>query len=487
MIKETTNKCYKTLILCLILLINPNINTLDILPDFIAWFLLARLFTEAADSASYFEEARVAFMRLGYISAAKIPAFFLMLMIRGIDNGDTDIFALTSLTFGVLELIFLIPAVKNIFEALFHLGQRTEAVSLISPIAKDGKNGKTPERLAFTMPESVRGLTYLFFVCKTILYVMPDMLLLSSITDRGPVIKLLKYYPIVFLLSVTVTLALGIKWLVTVRRYILAVKEEGRFQSALLEVATEDSKEKFERKVKLRSAHSALTLLAVAAFPSFELVFSNLDEINLLPRTIYGLFVIFAILKLREHSTASRLPLISAIIYTVSATLAYIFHVSFYSRFETLDLMREKAAQAAYLALEITAVIEFAALLFMLFSVGRYIIREFVLSNTGVSPSAERYGRTEREYHSSLIKRGYLLVGFGALAGVSRLVNIFLNHNVQLIFSDITDVTRPAFAASALPWFGLVVVAATVLYAGYSIYYTSTLKDEVDMKYSFEQ
>ncbi len=485
MIKEEKSKCYGALIACLIILINPNINTFDLLPDFIAWFMLAKIFTRAADSAAYFEEARVAFMRLGYISVAKIPALITVFAIRGLDSGDTDIFTLASVTFGVLELIFLIPAIKNIFEALFHLGQRTDAVSLISPFPlKADKNGKS--NTAMTVPESVRGLTYLFFICKTVLCVLPDMLLLSSITDRGPVIKSLKYYPIAFLISMTVTVALGVKWFTVMKKYILAVKDEGLFFSALDEVATSDSAERFERKRRMRSIYFALTLLAVSSFASFELIFVNLKSINILPRTIYGIFSVFAVLKLSQHAKATKLPLISSILYTVSATLSYILHVSFYSRYEILDLIYEKEARTAYLAFEISAALEFAALAFMLVCAG-LLLRSFLLQNTGVAVTDARYGRAEKEYHKALIKRAFILVTFGISAGAARLVSVILNYDVQIMFSDITDeIASPAFGASALPWFGLVVVALTVIYIGYSIYYTSLLKDEVEMKYSYQ-
>ena len=38
-------------VFALILLFNPNINLIDALPDFIAYFILAKVFLPAADSA----------------------------------------------------------------------------------------------------------------------------------------------------------------------------------------------------------------------------------------------------------------------------------------------------------------------------------------------------------------------------------------------------------------------------------------------------
>ena len=139
---ETINKkkFYSLLIFSLVFLLNPNINVIDVMPDFISWFILARLFERAADSAPYFEEARAGFIKLGYINLAKIIGLLIIFFVKSRDTSDNNIFALVSLSFAAVELLYLFPTVKNIFLALFHLGERTEASALISPINSKVKN-----------------------------------------------------------------------------------------------------------------------------------------------------------------------------------------------------------------------------------------------------------------------------------------------------------------------------------------------------------
>ena len=164
--KIDTNRFYNRLILCMVFLINPNINVVDILPDFIAWFMLAKLFERAADSAPYFEEARASFLKLAWINLAKIPAFFLIVSIRSKDTMDNNVFALFSLSFCALELLFLLPCIKNLFTALFHLGERTDATSLITPVLSPFSSIKK------ISPESIKECTYFFFVCTIINFFM---------------------------------------------------------------------------------------------------------------------------------------------------------------------------------------------------------------------------------------------------------------------------------------------------------------------------
>ena len=115
------------LIFAVVMLFNPNVNLIDILPDFIGFFNLAKFFEKAADCAPYFEEARSAFMKLGYISLAKIPALAIVVIVRSGNVIDNDIIALMALIFAVLELLYLIPVTKSLFDALTYLGERSEA------------------------------------------------------------------------------------------------------------------------------------------------------------------------------------------------------------------------------------------------------------------------------------------------------------------------------------------------------------------------
>ena len=92
--KSMKNVKYGWLIFALIMLFNPNLQLIDILPDFIGFFILAKFIERAADAAPYFEEARAAFVKLGYISLAKIPALFVIVLVRSKNTLDNDIIAL---------------------------------------------------------------------------------------------------------------------------------------------------------------------------------------------------------------------------------------------------------------------------------------------------------------------------------------------------------------------------------------------------------
>ena len=55
--KRKSGGYFPALVISLLLLFNPNVSIIDPLPDFIAFFILARLVERAADIAPHFEEA----------------------------------------------------------------------------------------------------------------------------------------------------------------------------------------------------------------------------------------------------------------------------------------------------------------------------------------------------------------------------------------------------------------------------------------------
>ncbi len=473
----TKKRFYSLLTFSLVLLFNPNINVIDLLPDFIAWFILAKLFEKAADSAPYFEEARLCFVKLGWLTLAKIPALLLIFFVRGQNTLDNDIFALVSFSFAVAESIFTIKAAGNLFKGLSHLGERTSASALIAPFSPPILKNRQ-----ITI-QSLKEYTFFFFICKCILYFLPDMFLLTRISkETGQLLLISKHYPLVLILSHLFGFIIGTIWIGRALSYVKAVRNEGLFDEALLEMANEDSLNKMETKTKIRSITSALTIICVASFFAVDLVFDNLNGINLLPNFVYGALLLIGVLILQRHCQASRAHLVFGGAFTAFSLTAYIFLARFLSNYSYADIESLKEASNAYLMVVIFSVLEFISLLLFLFFTAR-LFRSFILSNTGISPESDRYLKMEKEYHRALIKKSYVMTALGAAAGLVKCINVFLNRSVKLIYTDEADFMMPIISSSPIPWFNLVITVTSIMYIGYTLYFISTIKEEVKMKY----
>jgi len=468
---------YSLLIFSLVMLFNPNINVIDLLPDFVAWFILAKLFEVAADSAPYFEEARLGFIKLGWISLAKIPALLLIFFVRGQNTIDNDIFALVSFSFAVAEAVFTIKAASNLFKGLSHLGERTSAASLIAPFPPP-----ICKKRLITV-QNLKEYTYFFFICKCVLYFLPDMFLLTRISkETGQLLPISKHYPSVLILSHLIGIVIGAIWIGRTVQYVKAIRNEGLFDEALASMANEDVLTKMETKAKIRSISSALTVISVAAFFTVDLVFDNLNGINLLPNFIYGAFLLIGVIILQKHCKAKRITLAFGSAFTILSLTAYIFSSIFLTKYSYADIESLDAARDAYLMVLIFGVLEFISLvLFLIFTTGTF--RSFILKNTGISPDSSRYMKMEKEYHSALIKKSYFMTALGIIAGLTKCINVFLNRSVKLIHTDESDIMMPIITSSPIPWFNLVITVTSIIYIGYTLYFISTIKEEIKMKY----
>ena len=475
--QKQSKSIYKLLIFSLVLLFNPNINIIDIMPDFIAWFILARIFERAADSASYFEEARSAFLKLGWVNLIKIPALILIIIIKGKNTLDNDIFALASFTFGVIEAILTVTAAKYIFEALFHLGERTNAKSFISSI-----NAPVFKKRKLSA-DNVKEYTYFFFIRKSLLSFLPSMFILTKISESGHFVAASKYYPIALIGAQIMGLYIGAVWLLRTVKYAKAAHNEGEFSNALNALATEESIERFEAKLTYRKLNFSLTLLCVSSFFTIELVFDNFDGINILPHFIYGLFFLVVILSFYKHTKIHPLSYISPILFIIFSTVSYIISVSFLKAYDYHDLLENSDAKQKYILLLVFSAIEFICFGFMLLS-SALTFKKFILKNTGCDTDSNRYSISEKAYHFELIKKLYVMIGLGIFSALAKCVNVFLKYNVKMLLSDADGMFEPTIEASPLPWFNIVVTATSIIFIGYTIYITSLLKEEIKMKYS---
>ena len=480
---KTKSKFYSLLIFSLIFLLNPNINVVDILPDFVAWFILARLFERAADSAPYFEEARAGFIKLGYVNLCKILGLFLIILVKGNDTSDNNIFALVSFSFCAVELLFLIPTVKNIFTALFHLGERTDARALISPLNATKPNETGSFLHCIFSAESVKDFTYLFFICKCALYTIPDMFLLTRETEKGYFVNFSSAYPIVLVSTIVLGIALGLLWFNRIKKYVNLVMLEGKFFEALDSMRAEDNFGKYELRTRLRSIGTFLTVFSIASIFTLQIKFSNFSDINILPTFVFVALMIIAVFLSRKHTVNHNPCYVSGALAFIVSIVNYIITVVFLSSYTYEDIKEIPSASTLYLIIEILSIIEMLLVIVFLFFIMK-MMNTFVLDYTGVDPKSDRYSSMEREFHGTLMRKNLIIFIFGALTALVKCIDAFLNGSVILIFTNTNDVTAGAFYAPSIPWFGLVVTVSAVLYIFFSFYYLSTLKDEVKMRFS---
>ena len=465
---------YKWLAFAFVMLFNPNIQLIDLLPDFIGFFILAKFLEKAADAAPYFEEAREAFLKLGFVNLFKFPALILVRAVRSHNTLDNDILALMTLVFAVLEIIYLIPAIKNLFDALSYLGERGNAESLIKS-----------DSLIST--DALRSFTLAFAILKSLLYTLPEFLKLTRSVEIGTTTSMLtgsRYYPWAVVASLLIGFVFGGIWLSRILRYSKRIKLEGKFYSSLESLADENSYAAYEKRVTERSRNRVFLMFILAAVCSVDLTFSDFNSINLLPAFVFGLLFTLGLMGLVKHngSKKMRIPvLVSGILYNAVAIVKYVYTFKFLDNYGYSELLYDANTEAVklYKAVEILAIFE--VVLYLALALLFYILmKQYADTHLGHFNDSSSES-IKSSYYKGINKKTITLSAIASLVGILSFINVFVNGSVKILFSNPTDVTMPALIVPNLPWFSLLVTAAVIAYAFYSVYYFNFIKEEMSV------
>lgn len=473
--KTKTNRLL--LFLSIVILFQPNLHIIDILPDFIAFFMIAKVLERPADLSPYFEEARSAFMKLAWLDLCKLPALVLAVQIGG--GIMTDTMALFALCFGVGDAILGFLAVRHLFEAIFYLGQRSNAPELLS----DFHLSKT-RRLT---PDAYRAFTYLFLLVKYAVAMLPEFLLLTQGKSiDAEAFAGVAFYPITVLLAQSIGLALGIVWLVRSVRYLKHTVSSGAFDMALGETMDSHRTALFEAKFRMRAICNALTVLSVASVFTFLLRVDSTGGAPILPSVLFPAVFLFGIVMLRKYLKNKVALICVGLIATTCSLVCTVFTNTFFAEYTLGQMLVQEQIRALYAPVVRLCVFECiaVALLLILFTVS---MRSFLQENTGVSPSSDRYRETDRAYHRALGRKSVVFTGLGILLCVTRALDaIFYGMPKSVLTHDPNEFGNSAIVSPAVEWFGVVTLATSVIFLLYSFYFFSLLKEEVKMKLEME-
>lgn len=468
------------IIFALILIINPNINIVDLLPDFVGYVILIRAISTAALTAPYFAEAKTYLTRLMWLSVLRVPAFLIITTARNQNAADGDIIVLMTLVFTVAEVLLLVFAISNLFSGIFYMGERCDTPSLISDFAVIGKKCSSVEAL--------RNSAYAFAIIKTSLNLLPELLRLTKTVEVGSneyVQHLSAFYPWILVISIAISLTIGIFFVKYAKKYLLSVGNS--FENAV-DTMYGYNKEFTDKKRKIFSLQRACVLLMIASVFSLEVIFDNFHGINILPHSVYGIFITVGIyLSVKECRYKRKGALCGSVavigaLYSAVALAALIASISFLSEYTYQDLLLGDFVMEKYMPVIILSAAELILLL-ALITIGSIVNRKFLLENTGISPSSPDYNSADRDFHKSLIVKGFILWGVGALSGISKFVQVLLNFNVNIIFTNQTDMDATAIITTPIPWWNMIVFAVSVCYIIFAFIYYGSLKEELAYKH----
>lgn len=279
----------------LVFFFNPNVALFDLLPDVVGALLLYWGLKNASEAGAYFDDARSISFVMIWLYAVK--SVFAVSLLRYPANALPYTFLS-----GVLETIILLRFFARLYDGFEYSAMRSG-------------NGETAAYV-----KNVRALSYIFAVCRSVFAFLPEILELLQQNDdldlsanaayRMPIIRLKPY---VLLFCMTVTLLLGILYLIRTRAFFARVKKDTALTDYLTDLYR-DAHQNDRARYASGAFGTSLVLLAAAAVFAADF---TLDGLDYLP-DIFGVFCVAAAFFVLTRFDGGKMPVLPLLLYAAA-------------------------------------------------------------------------------------------------------------------------------------------------------------------------
>lgn len=212
---------------------NPIVGVKDFLPDAIGYLLLCIGIAKFADLNDRMAEAQKAFRVMIWVGIGQLGAW--LMVSQFLQKTDVEmsryeepvwllVFSFAALA---LEWYFMLSGWKSFFKGLSELAERHGGTAILR------------EKRGIARWENFLMATRVFVICKTVLTVLPETAVLSSIEkaagDDKLIFDLFPYSSLFRVLAVMLGLVIGLLWLAGYLRLIYAGMKEKSWQTRLWE------------------------------------------------------------------------------------------------------------------------------------------------------------------------------------------------------------------------------------------------------------
>ncbi len=347
----------------LVFLVNPCYNVIDVLPDFVGFFLIFRGLSRMAPLDSDLDDSRTVFSHLALIDLSKYLVFYLLVMGRGgsavgpdgmpLDalsqraSNETFILVIT-FVYAIIEVIFFIPAVNKLFSGIDGVSRKLSA--------------GFPEKASVT-----RGVIIAFFAVRSAVAVVCELpaLFLSShygevaVNRIGPE----NLRPYLYVINTVIVIAFGAVYLYYAVRFFGGLRRNEKLTKSLKEASDRFGRENPDVRLGLRM-RSAAILFMTSSFLSIWITNSGM---TIIPGVFCAAAVIVTAIMLRDGFSGKRgflTVVIPAALYGAVSIASFILESRFFRDYTRFEVLRLKGAGRAYLPMVITEETGFILLAF---------------------------------------------------------------------------------------------------------------------------
>lgn len=466
-----------------IFLFNPDVGIIDFIPDFIGYIFPLIALSKLRDLSEKFEDA---YKRIGIaalVSVGKLVSVFLSFGFIGPgEGGYQSSMMLFSLVFFALELLFVIPAFRSFFSAIYFMGEIHSCPYISGDIIK--KNGKRKKNRT----DRISNATTVFIAARAVCAMLPQLSIMSSHGFDDTVYDFSRFHGLFMAIGFIVCLCFSVWWIIKAYIYFIGLCKQKEFKVAL--------KENYLKKVQskkisfiLRNVGTFTSVLTVAAFFGIDL-FINDSTINVIPDILFALMMMASVLLIPQLMKPSRkLSVISCMLFAVYAVTSLIkdwLHADYFRNHTMFAYYRDPSAYSLYNSFTAVSVIDaiiLAACVIMMTRIIAYIEKGYAISKLSIeNDSIQRMNNAEsREFARSYITP---LAVTGIIAAFVTMLTPFVLKLSATTFAGVSDETMQmvSFIVGFTATYWAIDLTASLVLAIMFTRTLSALKDRVETK-----
>lgn len=382
-------------------LANPIVHVVDLIPDFIGFFLLCKGLNQISYMNDKLAEARELFKKLGFVELIRVGC---IVFVPYTSDSATLLFAFV---FGVVELIYFLPAINNFYDGLSYIGMRYNGDSVFAK--KEKKRGFwNKENRKWQMGTqtvelgtALKRATIRFYFLRILCTLLPELTALQMYDYLGTVtafsVNYARYKPFLYVILGLLVLIVGICWIVKLVQYYGSIRRDERFLASLQFTYDHDIAVKTELFVGKRMKNALFFYILAAAF-SFCLY---MDGVNIVLGLFSACFLSVAAILVGKDVKLARVVLPLSFARAVLSVVNFILQINYFVNEQYDEQAADWVTEAHKMYYQASALVIvenlFAIASFAVFAIALLKAVRLHLEQSGIQDSSVSFNKRSRD------------------------------------------------------------------------------------------
>ena len=441
------------LIASVICFMNPTVQLVDILPDLFGYILLVAGLSCLADLNDSIGEARERFKKMFFVCAAKLIVFVMTFGGLVSPKEQSNFILVVCLSFCVIDLLILVPAVRSLFAGLMQLATKYGSASIFAtkpkklPCEPRGGFRNDKQRRTFEIRvkrveyknarlrcalEKLQTLTMAFVFAKPIFALFPEFSALSGTEYNEGLINFYDFISLFRGFGFILLLPFSIVWAVRVIRFLGSLRRDTAFCEQCQTRYLEDVLPRTDLFTR-RAVYASMSVLGIAMIFSLDFY---VEYFNIIPDTICAVLIIAGVLLIRRYISNWMPVVLAAAGYGVMTLISSALTVYFNTVHYFNAIYWDDAAYLAFTAERAATVLENALFVLMLWMLVR-AMTQMITRYSGFSVTSAQDSLSDtrvQRVHTELKKTLYVFFFGGVAAAVSGIAYEIFKPDVPYIW-----------------------------------------------------